>query len=46
MGASLTAVAKSDGGVGGIAIGCTLRRLVAKAESRSPGKEMEANRGI
>lgn len=40
FGASLVAVAKKDGGVRPIAVGCTLRRLVAKCASRFALHEM------
>ena len=39
-GASLTALNKKDGGVRPIAVGCTLRRLVAKVASRSVMERM------
>lgn len=40
FGASLVALSKTDGGVGPIAVGCTLRRLVAKCASGSIGSAM------
>ena len=40
FGASLTALNKKDGGVRPIAVGCTLRRLVAKVASRSVMERM------
>ena len=40
FGANLTAISKSDGGVRPIAVGCTLRRLVAKVAGRKIMEEM------
>ena len=40
FGASLTALNKRDGGVRPIAVGCTLRRLIAKVASRSVMERM------
>ena len=40
FGASLTALNKKDGGVRPIAVGCTLRRLVAKTASQAVMKRM------
>ena len=40
FGANLTAIRKSDGGVRPIAVGCTLRRLVAKVAGRKIMEEM------
>ena len=42
FGASLTALTKTDGGVRPIAVGCTLRRLVAKCASSSVKQAMAA----
>ena len=40
FGASITALSKKNGGVRPIAVGCTLRRLVAKAASRALSDRM------
>ena len=40
FGASLTALRKKEGGIRPIAVGCTLRRLVAKCASKSVAEEM------
>ncbi len=40
FGASLTALTKKDGGICPIAVGCTLRRVVAKMASRSVMQRM------
>lgn len=40
FGASLTALEKKDGGIRPIAVGCTLRRLIAKVASCAVMKEM------